>query len=138
LRMSKKILIGIIVLGLLTMALVLSPFVFEKVTFESDSIAAKPTVVPGIILFMLAGILSIPLGIYFLFRRYLSAKKTERAQLQFVLWGVIIMFALILLLDFISPVFFNFTRFIPLSAVMTLPFVAFTAYAIFKHHLLNV
>jgi len=59
-------------------------------------------------------------------------------QLRFLLIGVVIMFLLIFALNFILPAFFNNTRFIPLSAVFTLPFVIFTAYAIFKHHLLNV
>ena len=138
LRMSKKMLVAIIVLGLITMAVVLSPLVFEKVDFVADSVAPQPTVGPGILLFMLTAVLSVPIGIYFLVRRYIIAEKIERLQLQFVLVGVVIMFALILFLDFICPTFFKITRFIPLSAAMTLPFVIFTAYAIFKHHLLDV
>jgi signal transduction histidine kinase len=36
------------------------------------------------------------------------------------------------------PVFFNQLRFIPFGSIFTLPLVAFTAYAIIRHHLLSV
>jgi len=46
--------------------------------------------------------------------------------------------SLIVIFNFILPAFFDNSRFIPLGAVFIFPFIAFTSYAILKHHLLNI
>lgn len=43
-----------------------------------------------------------------------------------------------IIFNFISPLVFANPRFVPFDATLTFPFVAFTAYAILKHHLLGV
>lgn len=48
------------------------------------------------------------------------------------------MFSLIIIFNFVFPIAFDSTRFIPLSAVFTLPFIIFTTYATLKHHLLGI
>ena len=133
-----KTLFGLIGISLVVMGIALSPLLFSDVKVVPGIITPQPIVGIGMIAFIPVAILSIFIGIYLLIRRYIGSSGNERMQLRFLLIGVVIMFLLIFALNFILPAFFNNTRFIPLSAVFTLPFVIFTAYAIFKHHLLNV
>lgn len=48
------------------------------------------------------------------------------------------MFSLIICLNFLAPVFFNTTYFIPLGAIFILPFAIMTGYAILNQHLFNI
>jgi signal transduction histidine kinase len=66
------------------------------------------------------------------------ASQEEGRSFTFVLIGTFLTFALYVVFNFIFPAFLNNSNYIQLSAVFTLPFVVFTAYAIIKHHLLNV
>ncbi len=137
LRMSKKVVLSLVLLTGVTMIITLSPLLFSDIKISPD-IAPQPVVGPGIVIFMPMAIFSVLIGIYFLIQRYRRAINIEKIQLKYLLCGVFFMFSLILIFDFYFPVVLANTRFIPLSAVFTLPFVIFTAYAIFKHHLLNV
>jgi signal transduction histidine kinase len=51
---------------------------------------------------------------------------------------MLLTFVLLITFNFILPAFFDNPSFIPLGSVFLFPFVIFTAYAIFKHHLLNI
>ena len=128
----------LIISALFVMCLTLSPFVFSAVTIIPGVPAPQPVVAPGIIVFALEAVLSIPLAIYFLVIKFNSADGIQRNQLKFLLIGVTVMFISIVIFDFIFPTFFQNTRFIPLSALFTLPFVCFTFYAIYKHGLLKI
>lgn len=77
-------------------------------------------------------------GIFILIRKLVRANKNEKKPFYLVLMGGSITLFLHLLFNFILPVFFDNVRFIPLGALFTFPFVAFTAYAIVKYHLLNI
>jgi len=136
-RMGKKFFWGLVALGAVAMAAALSPFVFSAVKVIPGVITPEPVIGPGIFLFALAAVLTIPIGIYFLIKRYIKTGELEKLQLKYVVVGVVTMFGFILVFDFIFPTIFGSSEFIPFSAVFTLPFVVFTAYAIFKHHLLN-
>ena len=127
----------LIVFTCITMILTLTPFVFSGVNIISGG-APEPIVAPGILLFFITAVLSIPVSLFLLIKKFMKAKDETRPPLRLLLIGVVIMFASIVLFDFVLPTIFHNTRFIPLSAVFTFPFVAFTAYAIVKHHLLNI
>jgi signal transduction histidine kinase len=133
----KKYAITLMLYSGFGMVLTLTPYVFSRVTIVNGS-APKPVTAPGIIVFIIVPVMAILFGIITLFRRTKKATGQERSQYKFLSIGIIIMFALIILLNFILPSFFDNTRFIPLSALFTLPFVILTAYAIFRHHLLNM
>lgn len=135
--MPKKNIISIIFLMVVSMALSLSPFVFSGVTLSENS-APQPITEPGILSFIVVPVLAIIFGISILIKKIKKSSGLQRTQYKFVLFGVLVMFALIIILNFLLPAFLKSTRFIPLSALFTLPFVAFSAYAIFKHHLLNI
>ena len=138
LLIKKKTFYIIIMSALLVMLLTLSPYIFSGVTVVLGVPAPQPIVAPGIILFALEAVLSIPLGIYFLIKKFSKAQGIQKNQFKFLLIGVTIMFFLITIFNFIFPAFLKNTRFIPLSAVFTLPFVCFTFYAIYRHGLLKV
>ncbi len=119
--------------------LTLTPLVFsgiEKVASAGQ--VTNPTRGPAIILFVLMAVYLIGGGIFLLFRKLFQAKKEEKAQYRFVIIGTVFTFLLILTFNLVLPIFFNQLRFAPLGAIFIFPFIAFTAYAIFKHHLLSV
>lgn len=136
-RMNKKNLLGLLAITVLTMGISLSPFLFSGIEQIAGS-APKPIIAPGMILFVAVAILSIPAGIFFLIKRFRASTGVQRLQFRDILFGVILMFSLIIIFNFALPSFFGNSRFIPLSAIFTLPFIGLTAYAIFKHHLLNI
>jgi signal transduction histidine kinase len=138
LQMPKRIVWLISFLAVATMLLTLTPFVFSGTVLIPGVVAPQPTVAPGMIIFALVAVLSIPLGLFFLIKKYIQVSVDEKNQFRFLLVGVIIMFVLIVTFNFIFPTFLQNTRFIPFSAVFTFPFVAFTSYAIYRHHLFNI
>ena len=62
----------------------------------------------------------------------------SHSGIKFIFVGSIITFSLILAFNFILPVFFNELRYIPLAPVFIFPFIAFTAYAIYRHKFLDI
>jgi signal transduction histidine kinase len=135
-RTYKRLLIPIVALASL---LTLTPFVFRTVSSTSAT-GQIQTVAngPGIIFFAFIAIGLNLSGIGVLIKKTLKSEKLERRQFQTVLWGIAITLTLILIFNFILPAFFNYPRFVPLGAVFILPFVLFTSYAIFKHHLMDI
>lgn len=137
LRIKKPMLVGICILTALTMIITLTPLLFSSIEIRTDG-APQPIVGPAILLFMLTAVLSVPLGVYFLVRRYIRTGGKQKLPLKFLLSGVVLMFVGILIFDFVFPVLFQNTQFIPLSAAFTLPFIICTFYAILKYRLLNI
>jgi len=77
-------------------------------------------------------------GIYLLFKKAHRSERSDRAQLKFILAGVIITFALIIFFNFVLPAIFNISQFVSLLPVFLLPFIVFTFYAIAKHQLFDI
>jgi len=136
-KIQKKYSNSLIAYSILTMILTLTPAVFEKVDILPGS-APTPVIGPGIIVFTVVPVLAILFGIIILIKRTIRAQENEKKPFEYLSIGILVMFCLIIIFNFIFPAFLNNTRLIPLSALFTLPFVAFTAYAIFKYHLLNL
>jgi len=126
-------------LTIVTSILTLTPLVLsEVVEFSLDGGIEKVTNGPGIILFgLLVSFLNIG-GIALLVKKILHSQSQERKPLRIVLVGIIITLFFILTFNFIFPAFLDNPQYIPLGAVFIFPFIAFTAYAIYKHHLLNI
>ncbi|NNM83956.1 hypothetical protein HKL94_01950 [Candidatus Parcubacteria bacterium] len=137
LRMSRKVFVELLILMIVTMALTLSPLVFSSVSIKTDN-APTPVPGPGIIGFAIVAVLSVLLGIFYLVRNYYKSQLGERNQYRLLIAGIVCMFSLIFILDFIFPSFFGITRFVPLSAIFTFPFVILTAYAIYREGLFKV
>lgn len=136
-KLAKNYTFGLTAYSILAMILTLTPAVFEQVVLSPGS-APTPVVGPGIIVFTIVPVLAILFGIVLLIKRTVQAAETEKKPFEYLSLGILIMFGLIIVFNFIFPSFLNNTRFIPLSALFTLPFVALTAYAIFRYHLLNM
>lgn len=122
-----------------TSILTLTPFVFNRIAeFSSDGHIVKVVNGPGIIIFGLVVIGLVLGGIFLLIKKTLIAKDLERIQLKFISFGGFFTFSLILFFNFILPVIFDNSRFVFLAPVWIFPFIAFSFYAILKHHLLNI
>lgn len=115
----------------------LTPFVFSTIIFTPGSVA-QPVVEPGIMFFGAFAVTMVLGGIWSLAQKIKQAKPSDRKPLWNLMGGIVVMFACIIVLNFIFPTVFNNTSFIPLSAVFVFPFAFAAAYAIFKHHLLNI
>lgn len=132
----KRILLPLVIF---TSLLALTPAVFFGLK-SSEGAGEVAVAIPntGIALF---GVLVISLtigGIFILIRKLIRADKKDKRSFYLVLIGATTTLFLHLLFNFILPVFFDNVRFIPLGALFTFPFVAFTAYAIVKYKLLNI
>ena len=130
---------GLLPIVAVTSLINLSPLVFPSIAQLSEAGTVSKTVVgPGIYLFITVVVGLILASIFLMIRKNVQAKDFERVQFKFLLIGAIITFALLITFNLILPALFLNVSFIPLGAVFIFPFIAFTAYAIFKHHLLSV
>lgn len=121
--------------------LTLTPFVFNSIQNfgGADVVPIVQPNLPGIILFGLVAVGLDVAGIAMLIKKTLAAViPIEKKQFSTVLIGAAITLTLLIVFNFILPIFFHIQRFIPYAAVCIFPFIVFTAYAIFKHHLLNI
>lgn len=117
----------------------LTPFVFNKILEMSpDGGAAKVLNGPGIAFFGLVVVSLIIAGVVMLIRKTRKAIGIEKTQFRFVLLGVTLTFLLHIVFNFILPAFFENSDFIIFGGLFALPFAVLTAYAIFRHGLLNV
>lgn len=122
-----------------TVLITLTPYVFTDIIGETV-VGKVANVVkgPGIFLFAITATGLIVRGIYLFLRKTFTAKTEEKKQFKIVLLGAIIMFVLIIIFNFIIPVFYNNPKFIPFGALFIFPFIAFTSYAILKHKLFDI
>ncbi len=137
LQISPKRYYLLLILAFIVAMFTLTPFVFSSVIFTPGSVA-QPVVQPGIMFFGAFAVTMVLGGIWSLGQKIKKATVLERKPLWNLMGGIIVMFACIIILNFILPTVFNNTSFIPLSAVFVFPFAFAAAYAIFRHHLLNV
>lgn len=134
--LSHSKIITILVLGLLTMAVALTPFLFSGVT-EADG-TFQPIPAPGIALFVITVIGLDILGSIILVRKFLAAKGVLKEQIKYILLGFFIFLGLLISSVFIAVNAFNVTLFVPLTPIYSFAFVAATSYAMVKHRLLDI
>jgi signal transduction histidine kinase len=115
----------------------LSPFALERI--DHANAAGQVSVAQpgfGIIIFGIF-VIGLIIGSFIILSKKLAHAETK-APYGLILAGAILTFTLHIIFNFILPAFFNNPRFLPLGAVFIFPLIAFTAYAIIKHHLLNI
>ncbi len=136
-KIAKSTFISLCLITLVVMIITLTPLLFKGIIINENQ---APTPIPnvGLIPFIILAVISLPIGIFYLIKNFINSHGIERKQLMFLLIGVTSMFLLIIPLNFIFPAIFQNTKFIPYSAFFTFPFVAFTAYSIYKHRLFNI
>lgn len=126
-----------ITLSFITMIVTLLPLTFKGITSVSVGVGA-PIVGPGILLFGFTVLFYDIGGIVLLIKKMRRAEKEEYIQQLYLFIGIIFMLVSIIIFNFIFPTVGNNTQFIPFAAAFTFPFFVFTAYAIIKHHFLNI
>ena len=135
----RRYVYGLVPLVILVSLITLTPFIFSDVAELSASGGAVRAVEgPLIPVFGITVVLLVFGGLFLLVKRTLRATSIEKTPFRLVSLGALITFSLIIGFNFILPVVFDNVRFIPLAPVWFLPFIACTAYAITKHHLLNI
>jgi signal transduction histidine kinase len=115
----------------------LTPLYFVGIQAGGLNVAPQPVVSPAIGVFAVVAIAFVLIGLWSLFKQLRAASGERKEQLIQILIGTALMFGLIIFLNFLAPVLFNTTYFVPLGAVFVLPFAIMTAYAILNQHLFN-
>ena len=131
---------GLLPITIVVSLLTLTRFVFLRITeFSPSGIISKVENGPAVFLFgaIIASLL-ISGPILLIKRRLRQTSNIERKQFTFVLVGTLITFSLHIIFNFVFPAFRNDPSYISLGGVFIFPIIAFTAYAIFRHHLLSV
>lgn len=117
----------------------LTPFVFNSIAeFSAEGRVSKVNNGPGIAVFGSWVIFLIANGIYLLVKKVKTSQAVQKRQIVLVLAGISISSVLLIIFNYIFPAFLENPSFVILGAVFLFPFIAFTAYAVFKHRLLNV
>jgi signal transduction histidine kinase len=123
----------------LTSLLTFTPLVFKGVaSLGQQGQVSTLAVGPGIAVFGIVVTSLIFGAIIILYKKFKRAAREQKTQIRLVLIGALVTFCLHIIFNFILPAIFSVTRFIPLGALFTFPLVAFTTYAILKHHLLSL
>lgn len=111
---------------------------FIGINPDSLNIAPQPIVSPAIGIFAVTAVSFVLFGVWSLIRQLRIASGERQEQLKQILIGTVLMFGLIIGLNFLAPVALDTTYFIPLGAVFVLPFAFMTGYAILNQHLFNI
>lgn len=134
---KSRINIPLVISSFIIMILTQTKYIFNSIANDGDVI---PHTIPGTFL-PLFGLFTVGLiisGIFTILRKRLLATKEKVEQYNYLIVGVITMFLLIVVFNFVLPAFFNKTNFIPLAPVFLLPFIFYTSFAIIKFQLFNV
>lgn len=116
-----------------------SPFVLFSVKEISET--GKILKINNGLAIPLFGIVSVALVISAIFVFIHNLRRAEEKQIRAyieILVGTVLMFILIITFNFIFPVIFENSKYLPLGALFTFPFVIFTSYSILKHKLFNI
>ncbi|OGH94357.1 MAG: hypothetical protein A2538_00940 [Candidatus Magasanikbacteria bacterium RIFOXYD2_FULL_41_14] len=136
--LSKNYKYLLIPLVAFTSLLTVTPYFFGGITEYTVGQAPIVSKGPGLIMFGLLSVSLVLAGLFLLVKKTLRASEKSRLPFIFVLVGTFLTFLLIIIFNFVLPIFFENVTFIPFGAVFTFPFIIFTAYAIIRHNLLNV
>ncbi len=117
----------------------LSPLAFEHIVkYDSNGIVE---VIQNGPLFPLFGITAVSLIIASFIVGISKIKKAtglERKQLRDLLLGASVTYSLLIIFNFLLPNIFGNSSFVPFVPIFVTPFILCTAYAIYRHQLLNI
>lgn len=136
LQLSYKKLAVLGALSTLVMILTRTEYVFSDI----NGVGRDATVSPGAAIPIFAATVGyfILSSIYTLFVRYRKANGVLRAQLQYLIVGVVGSALLIFITNFLLVVVFNINSMLILGPTYTLIFAGATTYAIIAHHLFDI
>ncbi|MBI2462672.1 MAG: hypothetical protein HYV65_00270 [Candidatus Spechtbacteria bacterium] len=133
LKMPKFAHAGIWILSIVTIIATQTPFVFKYI--DANGAPIPGSLIP---LFGITILLLFILGGRQLILKLKIATGLRRAQMVYVATGYFLMFALLILTQFVATALLHITFFIKFGPIFTLPFLILTAYAIFRHQLFNI
>lgn len=136
LNISKIWLSLYIMLGIFTSVIAMSPYMFTTLIVDGPNI--EPQAGWGIATFLLTSIGSNIATFIVLVAKYRRSKGRLKAQLRFIVIGTLLMFALLILGNFLAVILLKTSSFIFLGPLFTLTFLISIAYAILKHKLLDI
>lgn len=135
-HVKKTILIILGIATSLIMILSISPFAFTNVQIINNFPNPKPG--PAIGLFGLFVTFLIFLSTYTLYKRSIKVEGRERKQLRFLMIGMLLMNSLMIFTVLLPIAIFQNNSFVSLAPLYTLIFLAFTAYTIIRHRLMDI
>lgn len=133
---SKKWVVLLVVMGIITSVIAMSPYMFTGIVEEGGNI--EPTVGWGIASFMITALGSNITTFIVLIIKFIKSKGRKKEQLRFVVFGTLIMFFFLILANFIAVIVLKTSSFIFLGPLFTLFFLGSVAYAILRHKLLDI
>lgn len=130
----------LIPLVVLTLIIVLTPFVFSGISdLAPPGYVTNPERGPGIVLFSIVAFGLLISGVVtIVVKAWRNRGIEERKQEYSIAAGMALTATLILLFNVFLPIFLNQLSFIPLAALFLLPFIALISYSIYQHHLFNI
>lgn len=121
------------------MIVVLTPFTFPSIAALAPAgQVTRATPGPGMALFMVVAFGLLLSSLVLLLRRTLRATDVVRRQSWMLCVGMFLTAILILVFNVVLPNLFSDRSFIPLASLFVFPFLMFTSYAIYQHHLFNI
>ncbi len=112
---KKKILILILIAGVVTCVLSLTPFVFSDIELSSVGEVQKTVIAPGIISFILVTIGAVFSSIILSFKKFINASGMKKIQFQYIFFSLILMYTGIIFFAFVQPVFFQNPNYVYLA-----------------------
>lgn len=135
-NIPKFWLILYLLLGLVTCVISMSPYMFIDLVVDGTNI--EPRAGWGIVSFMLTSIGSNIATFIVMIVKFLKSKGRAKSQLRFIVTGTLLMFALLIITNFLAVIILKTSSFIFLGPLFTLTFLISVAYAILKHKLLDI
>ncbi len=132
----KKWLALLGVMTIVTSIIAMSPFMFTGLLLEGENI--EPTPGWGIAAFMITSIGSNVATFIVLISKYIKSTGRLKEQLRLILLGTLLMFALLIVGNFVAVILLKTSSFIFLGPLFTLTFLVSVAYAILRHKLLDI
>jgi signal transduction histidine kinase len=118
---------------------VLSPLAF--VSIETEIVPGKialATPGPGLVFFGIMVIGLVIAGISLLLKKLTAAHDQQKKQFRLMFIGTLVTYLSLIVFNYIFPALFDNGYFVPFAPLFVAPFIAFSAYAIMRHGLLNV
>lgn len=113
-----------------------TPLIFTGIEVQNNVVVPTPGILMPVFLLHTLGL--IVAGIVAIGLRYRKSRGLERSRIRYVLLSFVILFTLIIVLNFIVTVFFKIGNFVPLLPLYILVFNAIVSYAIIKHRLMDI
>jgi signal transduction histidine kinase len=128
--------LGIIGLILATMALAASPYAISGVTIIDGT--PHPITEPGMGVFGLVSTIFSVGAIITLFKKFKNTQGTQKAQIRYVLAGILLMLGLLIVSVLLPLLLFQTSLFVPIIPLYTLSFLGMTTIAIVRQRLMDI